>query len=185
MILSDIDIKKSLSSGDLNIFSNIPLYIGPSSVDLTLSPFAEIFIPGFGENIDTKNDNRKMFTEHNFSERGYLKIYPGEFYLLSTNETIVLNKKMAAFVHGRSSLARLGLNIHLAGFIDPQFSGTITMEVSNFTQKPIVLYPNMRICQIVFMKTSSEVEIGYGEKSDRKYQGQEKPGLSKIHEDKI
>lgn len=81
-------------------------------------------------------------------------------------------------------MARLGLNVHCAGFFDAGFSGTATLELTNFTKKPIILYENMRICQLVFFRTISPSKVPYYKKKDAKYNKQIKPEQSKIYEDK-
>ena len=81
-----------------------------------------------------------------------------------------------------SSLALLGLNIHAAGFFDPGFEGQATLEVSTFTDVPIKIYSETRICQMVFVKTSEPTTVSYSEKG--KYQNQIGPTLSKSYEDK-
>ena len=188
MVLSDREIKDLMHAKELIITGINPrdLYIGPSSMDLHLDNKAKILVNDIpdGVAIDTKNKESvdSMFRIHN--DWSKLIIYPGEFYILSTKERMVFPKNVAGFVHGRSSLARLGINIHAAGFVDPGFNGTITLEVTNFTNVPIILYDNMRICKMVFIRTGESVETGYSEKQDAKYNGQEGPTLSKIYEDK-
>lgn len=180
MILSDRDIRKELAKG--NLFSgDKELYIGPSSVDLHLDNKAWILVPSNSDEImDCKQDNSKFFESYDNWDN--LVIHPGEFYILSTNEKVILPDNIAGFLQGRSSLARLGLNIHAAGFFDPGFSGNATLEVSNFTNIPIKIYPGMRICQMVFVYTYGPAS-GYKGKSDAKYSGQSGPTLTKIHLD--
>lgn len=195
-VLSDADIKQYLSEGKLKITGHKAekLYIGPASVDLHLAPKAlvldskkmdPVLNPKSVGYIDLRNKERsaEMFTEVDGWKE--ITIYPGEFYILSTEERVELNKDTAAFVFGRSSMGRMGLNIHLAGFVDPMFCGNITLEVSNFTRYPIVVPAGVRICQIVFLKTISTAEIGYGEKKDSKYQNQSGPTVSGAHKDFI
>lgn len=169
MILSDREIKKELQkeSGLLGIeidTHGLELYIGPSSIDLHLDNKAKI----------EKEDG--SFGDHNDWDE--LIVYPGEFYVLSTVEKIKLGRQMAGFVHGRSSLAREGLNVHLAGFVDPGFEGNITLEVTNFKKNAIRLKKHLRICQLILMRTGTPVDISYPEKPDSKYQFQVGPTLS-------
>ena len=90
---------------------------------------------------------------------------------------------MAGYLQGRSSIARIGLNIHAAGFADPGFEGNLTLEVVNFTNYPIVLKKHTRIGQMTFQRTGRPCEVPYGAKKDSKYQGQVGPTLTKVHED--
>jgi len=174
MILSDRQIRDELNRSDFERELTIDtgdteLYIGPSSIDLHLDNRAKICV-GEGKFED-------------YNDWDELVVHPGEFYVLSTVEKLSLGRSIAGFVQGRSSLARIGLNIHLAGFVDPGFEGNITLEVSNFTKYPIRIKKHQRICQIVIMRTSSSVDISYAEKPDAKYQNQHGPTLSKINEE--
>ena len=182
-VLSDVSIKTALKEGELKIEGHRPLYIGPSSVDLHLKDYAEVLISdGKHWAMDVKDKRTLTFKKFKFKK---LAIYPNEFYLVSTKENITFGNSIVGFLQGRSSLARLGLNVHCAGFFDAGFSGTATLELTNFTKKPIIIYKGMRICQMVFVRTDCPPTIPYGEKKDQKYQSQTKPKLSKIYEDKI
>ncbi len=77
-------------------------------------------------------------------------------------------------VNGKSSLGRLGLLIHAtAGYIDPCFSGTIVLELSNVSTLPILLRPGMKVAQIVFQRMDRPAERPYGHPAlGSKYQGQ-------------
>lgn len=185
-MLSDADIQNKIGAGAIQIEGSSDLYIGPASVDLHLDNKAKILLSsdedvGSWGIIDTKKNNDVKFETYNGWERIF--ILPGLFYILSTTEHVTLSNKIAGFVHGRSSLARLGLNIHMAGFVDPGFSGTITLEVTNFTQRQIILYRDMRIGQMTFIETDTPSLIPYNEKKDSKYVGQQGPTLSKLYND--
>ncbi len=189
MILSDRDIKAKIASGDIHIISPHKEYLSQvhaSSLDLRLGKFFKKYIP---EKIDIL-DPRKMQNAENITqlveiaENEPFKILPGEFVLGVTLESIKLPNDIVARVEGRSSLGRLGLVVHsTAGFVDAGFEGTITLEITNLNTMPIVLYPDMRICQIAFEQMSSPAEVPYGEKSSSKYQGQQLPEESKIGND--
>jgi len=180
MILSDKDIKRELKSKkELDIIGVKDLYIGSSSVDLHLSGMAKVLHTSGGI-MDCKTDNTERFETIPFKD---IVIQPGVLYILSTKEKIKLGKSIAAFIQGRSSLARLGISVHAAGFADSGFEGTITLEVTNMSIVPIRIYEGMRICQIVFIRTETPSEVGYGEKKGAKYQNQTEPGISKINEE--
>ena len=181
MILSDKSIKESLRCRELEIVGELPLYIGPSSVDLHLDNKALILKKDSAEGIHFDQDPSDRFQEYNDWEE--ITIYPGEFYLLHTKEWIKFPRNIAGFIQGRSSIARLGINIHAAGFFDPGFCGTATLEVTNFTQVPITIPAGTRIAQMVFMEVDKDVMISYAEKKDSKYQGQKSPVISKINKD--
>lgn len=94
-------------------------------------------------------------------------------------EELNLPDNIAAFVEGRSSWGRLGLFIHNAGWIDPGFLGTITLELFNANSVPIVLSPGERIAQIVFARMSRPAQNAY----DGKYQGQKGVTESKYYKE--
>jgi dCTP deaminase len=178
-MLSDQDIKRVLDRREIMV-SGAP-YIGPASVDFHLDNKCKV-LKMDAEGIlmcDGTNDDKF----ENLDDWNDLIVYPDEFYILSTKEKITLDNNHAGFVYGRSSLARIGLNIHMAGFVDPGFSGNITLEVTNFTRLPIKLNHGMRIGQMVFIRTDSPCLVPYSRKADAKYQGQSGPTLSKIQKD--
>jgi dCTP deaminase len=111
-------------------------------------------------------------------------VQPGEFVLGVTQEILTVPDDLVARVEGRSSLGRLGIIVHsTAGFVDPGFSGTITLEISNLNRMPIALYPGMRICQIAFEQMSSAADTPYHMKPNSKYQGQLLPEESRLDAD--
>ncbi|MDP8289488.1 MAG: dCTP deaminase, partial [Candidatus Susulua stagnicola] len=95
---------------------------------------------------------------------GSLIIKPGAFILARTLEKITLpiDSKIAARVEGRSSIARLGLVVHLsAPTIHSGFSGKITLEILNHGPVGIKLEPGKdRICQLIFEQLTSKPEKG-------------------------
>lgn len=178
MILSDSDIQdyqEFRSAKNPLIYTNNPkenIFIGPSSVDLTLSnSFNSI-----------KKTNLITFdTQIEYKEKIYTHflLQAGEFVLASTQESINLPDNISAFVQGRSSIGRLGLQIQNAGFIDAGFSGQLTLELHNQGSSPILLEAGKRICQIVFiLQSSPSLKVYNG-----KYQNQTGATGSKIHLD--
>jgi dCTP deaminase len=113
-------------------------------------------------------------------------LQPGAFCLATTLEVITLPDDIVARVDGRSSLGRLGLLVHAtAGYIDPGWTGKLTLELSNQSQMPIALYYGMRVAQISFLTLSSPVDRPYGTPGlGSKYQGQTGPTPSRIWEDR-
>jgi len=101
----------------------------------------------------------------------------------ATVERIVLPDDIVARLEGKSSLGRLGLLIHsTAGYVDPGWDGTLTLELSNVANLPIVLTPGMPIGQISFNQMTTPVERPYGTPGlGSKYQGQVDPTPSKSH----
>ncbi len=104
-------------------------------------------------------------------------LHPGDFALASTLEYIRLPPYIVAEIHGKSSWARLGLMVHsIAGFVDPGFSGTLTLELINVGKLPIPLYVGVRIAQLTFHRLNHNVP-----KYGGKYGGFDVK-LSKIYE---
>lgn len=184
MILSDNDIHQAIVSGEIKITGwDGELYVGPSSLDLHLDNRAMVL--DRPANLGYIYLDRRLDVETSFTDdSGWdnFTLFPGEFYIMSTVEHITLPKNIAGFLQGRSSIARLGIDIHAAGFFDPGFSGNATLEVMNLTNVPIVVPKHTRICQMVFMHCN-EATVGYADKADQKYQGQLGPTLSKISND--
>ncbi len=112
-------------------------------------------------------------------------LHPGEFALGATFERVALPDDLVARLEGKSSLGRLGLLIHsTAGYVDPGWEGTLTLELSNVANLPIKLYDGMKIGQISFQRLSSAVEVGYGDaRIGSKYRGQTDPTASRYHAD--
>jgi dCTP deaminase len=110
-------------------------------------------------------------------------LHPGEFVLGSTYEVVSLPDDVAARLEGKSSLGRLGLLTHsTAGFIDPGFSGHVTLELANVANLPIKLWPGMKIGQLCFFRLSSSAEHPYGSaKYGSRYQGQRGPTPSRSY----
>lgn len=81
-------------------------------------------------------------------------LHPQDFCLATTFEYVKLPDTVGAYVIGRSSWGRLGLMIATATAVAPGFAGTIVLELANLGNVPIVLYPMMRIAQLVFHRTT-------------------------------
>ena len=111
-------------------------------------------------------------------------LHPGEFVLGSTFELVTLPDDVAARLEGKSSLGRLGLMTHsTAGFVDPGFSGHVTLELANVATLPVKLWPGMKIGQLCFFRTSSPVDNPYGSSAyANHYQGQRGPTPSRYFE---
>lgn len=180
MILSDKLIKEEIVNHRIKIAGVNDLYIGPSSLDLHLDNKAMI-LKHSNQAIRTDEDCSERFEE--YSDWDEITIYPGEFYILHTKEFMSFPRDVAGFIQGRSSIARLGINVHAAGFFDPGFAGTATLEVTNFTNVPITIPKDTRICQMVFLRVDGEVDVDYSQKKDSKYMGQCAPKLTEIQKD--
>jgi dCTP deaminase len=188
MILSDRDIKAAIASGRVSIegWNENDLHIHASSMDLHLSSTFKVYEHSKFAVLDPRNmesfrNNMRTIVVENGEP---FMVQPGEFVLGVTTEKISVPDDLVVRVEGRSSLGRLGIIVHsTAGFVDPGFSGTITLEISNLNRLPIALYPGMRICQLAFTQMTSPAETPYNKKAFSKYQGQVLPEESKLASD--
>ena len=184
-MLSDNDINKALEDKLIEISPLDISYIQPSSVDLRVGEEFRVFENHKYSHIDPKSPQEDLTTLVEATTDEPFVLHPGEFVLGTTYEKVTLSNKIVARLEGKSSLGRIGLLIHsTAGFVDPGFSGYLTLELSNVANLPIKIYPEMKIGQISFYYLNSPSVSTYGDESyGSKYQGQEGPTPSKSHND--
>ena len=181
MLLSDRDIKAEIDSGRVHLEPYDEAMVQPSSIDVRLDKYFRLFDNHKYPFIDPAEDQPDL-TRLIEVERGEpLILHPGEFVLGSTFEVVTLPDDLAARLEGKSSLGRLGLLTHsTAGFVDPGFSGHVTLELSNVATLPIKLWPGMKVGQLCFIRLSSPTENPYGSaKYGSRYQGQRGPTASR------
>ncbi len=181
MLLSDRDIHTQIESGRVVLDPWDPQMVQPSSVDVRLDRFFRLFDNHKYSVIDPAEDQPELTRLVEVDAQESFVLHPGEFVLGSTYEQITLPDDVAARVEGKSSLGRLGLLTHAtAGFIDPGFTGHVTLELSNVATLPIVLHPGMKIGQLCFFQLSSPSEHPYGtDARGSHYQGQRGPTASR------
>lgn len=181
MLLSDRDIKAEISAGRVKVEPFAAAMIQPSSVDVRLDRFFRVFENHKYSVIDPSIEQSDLTREVAVEANEEFILHPGEFVLASTYEVITLPDDIAGRLEGKSSLGRLGLLTHsTAGFIDPGFSGHITLELSNVANLPVKLFPGMKIGQLCLIKLSSPAENPYGSALyGSRYQGQRGPTASK------
>ena len=181
MLLSDRDIKAEISAGRVKVEPFDGAMIQPSSVDVRLDRFFRVFENHKYSVIDPSTEQSDLTREVAVEANEEFILHPGEFVLASTYEVITLPDDIAGRLEGKSSLGRLGLLTHsTAGFIDPGFSGHITLELSNVANLPVKLFPGMKIGQLCLIKLSSPAENPYGSALyGSRYQGQRGPTASK------
>jgi dCTP deaminase len=181
VLLSDRDLKAAIVDGRLGIDPYDETLVQPSSVDVRLDKLFRTFENHLYPHIDPAmaQDDLTRLVEVKPDEAFVL--HPGEFALGSTYEVISLSDDLAARLEGKSSLGRLGLLTHsTAGFIDPGFSGHVTLELSNVATLPIMLWPGMKIGQVCVFGLSSPSEHPYGSSVyGSRYQGQRGPTPSR------
>jgi dCTP deaminase len=191
VLLSDRDIKAEISAGRVKVEPFDGAMIQPSSVDVRLDRFFRVFENHKYSVIDPSIEQSELTREVAVEANEEFILHPGEFVLASTYEIITLPDDIAGRLEGKSSLGRLGLLTHsTAGFIDPGFSGHITLELSNVANLPVKLFPGMKIGQLCLIKLSSPAENPYGSALyGSRYQGQRGPTASKswlnFHQSKI
>ncbi len=183
MLLSDRDLKAALAEGRMGLAPYDEEMVQPSSVDVRLDRYFRVFANHRYTHIDpaVAQDDLTELLEPEGEEPFIL--HPGEFVLGSTLEVITLGNDLAARLEGKSSLGRLGLLTHsTAGFIDPGFSGHVTLELSNVANLPIKLYPGMKIGQICVLPLTSPAEHPYGSSIyGSRYQDQRGPTPSRSY----
>jgi dCTP deaminase len=162
-VLSDGTIRRLVEEGRIRIEPWDPTMVQPASVDLRLGESFRVFHNFRVPAIDLA-DPPKNLTEHVVVEDGEsFVIHPGEFVLGRTQEWVELPDDVVARIEGKSSLGRLGLIVHAtAGFVDPGWKGTLTLEITNLTRVPIVLWPGKPIAQLSFMTLDRPAERPYG-----------------------
>ena len=191
MLLSDRDIRSEIQSGRVAVEPFDEAMIQPSSVDVRLDKFFRVFENHKYSVIDPSIEQAELTREVIAEDDEAFILHPGEFVLASTYEVITLPDDIAGRLEGKSSLGRLGLLTHsTAGFIDPGFSGHITLELSNVANLPVKLYPGMKIGQLCLITLSSPAEHPYGSAVyASRYQGQRGPTASRsfmnFHKSKI
>ena len=181
MLLSDRDIAAEIDSGRVKVEPFEPKMIQPSSVDVRLDRFFRVFENHKYSVIDPSIEQSELTREVAVTGDDHFILHPGEFVLASTYEVITLPDDIAGRLEGKSSLGRLGLLTHsTAGFIDPGFSGHITLELSNVANLPVKLFPGMKIGQLCLIRLSSPAQHPYGSAVyGSRYQGQRGPTPSK------
>lgn len=184
MLLSDRDINAELDAGRIGLDPLDRGMVQPSSVDVRMDRYFRLFSNHKYPFIDPAEEQPDLthLVEAEPSEAFIL--HPGEFVLASTFETVTLPDDVAARLEGKSSLGRLGLLTHsTAGFIDPGFSGHVTLELSNMATLPVALWPGMKIGQLCYFRLSSPAEHPYGSgATGSRYQGQRGPTASRSHQ---
>jgi dCTP deaminase len=183
VLLSDRDLKAALADGRMGLAPYDEAMVQPSSVDVRLDRYFRVFANHRYTHIDpavAQEDLTELIEAH--GEEPFI-LHPGEFVLGSTYEVIGLADDLAARLEGKSSLGRLGLLTHsTAGFIDPGFTGHVTLELSNVATLPIKLWPGMKIGQVCVLRLTSAAEHPYGSSVyGSRYQGQRGPTPSRSH----
>jgi dCTP deaminase len=165
MMLTDSDILKHRKDGYIEISSWNEERLGSNSYDLTLSKHLKVYTDDV---LDCKRDNPTLsiiIPDHGFT------LKPRELYLGSTVEYTKTHESIVPQLEGKSSIARLGICIHLtAGFGDCGFAGHWTLDIT--CVKPVIIYAGMPIAQIYYFMTLGKCIKPYYTKRNAKYNEQ-------------
>jgi dCTP deaminase len=173
-VLSDGTILELVQAGRIEIDPWDPGLVQPASIDLRLGDSFRVFHNHRTSAIDLRDPPDNLTEAVLVPEGEPFVIHPGEFCLGRTLEWVRIPDDIVARIEGKSSLGRLGLIVHAtAGFCDPGFQGTLTLELNNLTRVPIKLYPNLPIAQLSFMTLDRPAQKPYGSPGlGSHYQGQ-------------
>ena len=185
MVLSDRSIREAIGEGRIELTPFDDALVQPSSVDVRIGRHFRVFRNNRRPYIDVREPAEGLTELLEADENTPFMLHPGEFVLGATLERLRVGTDLVARLEGKSSLGRLGLLIHsTAGFIDPGFEGTITLELSNVATLPITLYPGMKIGQVSFLQMTTPADNPYGSGTlagSSKYKGQVEPTESRYH----
>jgi dCTP deaminase len=173
-VLSDGTILELVDAGRIRIDPWDASLVQPASVDLRLGDSFRVFHNYRVSTIDLREPPENLTEEVVVGDGEAFVIHPGEFCLGRTLEWVELPDDIVARIEGKSSIGRLGLIVHAtAGFCDPGWRGTLTLELNNLTRVPIKLYPGLLIAQLSFMALDRPALRPYGSPElGSHYQGQ-------------
>jgi dCTP deaminase len=189
MILSDRDIKRYIKERKIKVSPkpNFKEQLGPCSLDLHLGNLFKIFKPSDYPYLDLKRKiNFESFMEEiRIKDDAPFILQPKAFVLTTTKESFSLSNDIAARLDGRSSLARMGVVVHLtAARFDPGWQGKAVMELGNLGPMPVVLYAGVtRICALTFETVSNPVDVPYLKQKDHAYAKPRSPKASKLNKE--
>lgn len=158
-VLSDLSIRAYLDAGRISISPLFPEAIQPASYDVHLGRVLKILEPGHRVRL------------HDLIDDGPFALYRGVFLLAHTLETLTLPDDLIAILAGKSSLAREGLRVEDAGYVDCGWRGELTCEVDNRAPDPISLVLGMPFAQLRFHRMTTSAERPYGSPGVGHYQG--------------
>jgi dCTP deaminase len=184
MILSDVDLKKSLDAGEITIDPLFPHALQPASIDLHLGSEFLFFKTDSTVCIDPREPLDDLMESVSIDDTRQFILHPGQFALGMTYETVGVPSTMVGQLEGKSSLGRIGLIVHAtAGYIDPGNRLKITLELYNIANLPIKLYYRMPVAQISFTPLLTPTSTPYGKKElGSKYYGDMRPQASKYYQ---
>lgn len=193
MRLSDGDILKRLNQNSIQLDPRPEdIAIAGISVDLRLDHRFRVFSNNSATHLDLSGDrsqlerdiDRTMSKEIALTDEESFFIHPGELVLGATLESVTIPDDLVGWLDGRSSLARLGLMVHVtAGRIDPGWQGQVVLEFYNNGKLPLALKPGMVICALSFETLSQPALRPYNKRPNAKYRGQMGATASRMNRD--
>lgn len=186
-VLSDVDIRREVTQGRLEILPFYDYRIQPASYDIALGNVFRLFTTQNALVVNPLRDHSDLTRLLEVESDSELVLKPHELILGVTSEFVSIPSHLCCRCEGKSSLGRIGLQIHsTAGWIDPGFQGNITLELTNQSPFDIILTPGMPIGQLAFMQMQTPALVPYGHSNrNSKYQGDREPAPSKMHKDFI
>ena len=182
MVASDIRILELIVSKQLEIWPFVYSNVQPSSLDLTLD--GKIKIPKAGITVDPSRGVTDVEYEIRSILDGEYELSPGGMILAQIHEKLKIPENYSCSVVNRSSIARLGLDVAMVGYINPGYSGQLPIIIRNNGSFSVKLFSGLRICQLVLHKVDPTPLRDYSQRKDVKYMGESGSLLSKLHLDK-
>ena len=180
MILVDWQIIDRISRGFILVDPYNSELIQPNSLDIRLGNHFAWYESS--EEVIDPYDRDSVTSRTLDMTADSIVMYPGQFILAETMELIELPDNIVASIEGKSSIARLGIELHqTGGWIDAGFRGSITLEMCNVNQRPVRIHAGMAIGQLVFY-TTERAACPYNAKRDAKYMNQRQATLSRYYE---
>lgn len=190
MRLIDLQIKEALKDGRIVLIPSVNQHdVTGVSVDVRLGNTFKVFKPHTLPYLDLGNLNpedisRVMSPPIEISESSRFILHPGQLALGATLEHVTIADDLVGWLDGRSSLARLGLQVHVTAHrIDPGWSGNVVLEFYNAGPIPLALVPGMKIGALNFEQLVGKVETPYRSKPSAKYANQTTVEASRLATD--
>lgn len=183
-VLSDLSLRAALSSLScvrLKVDGMTPDALQPSSVDLTLGPV--ITVPVVGQRVRFATNEYPQRFRHERCDGEPFELKPGMSVLAATAEQVAIPNDLVGLLLGKSTVARVFVQVEAAGLLDPGYTGNPTLEITNHGPHTVFLDAGVQIAQLVMLRMTTPAERPYGSESLRsRYQGDRFPQPAKPKE---